>query len=194
MWVSAREALEALGASPASSFRIREHDLIYDHARDGLIRSRARAFVRSTSESEERENDAVIPDEFWAVDQHTGFKSDWQSGQFAAKPFEDDPGVNWRALGVEFLKEDVEAIGGKFASTGVEPRQSKSGRKPQLERWQSFYFAVIEMAQDGRLNKAVFPTQKSLWDDIAITMGDGAWDEDYAEQFVAQIYKKFVGV
>lgn len=194
MWVSAREALEALGASPTPSFRIREHDLIYDYARDGLIRSRARVFVRATSEGEERESDAVIPDEFWAVDEHAGFKSDWQSGQFTAKPFDDDSGVQWRALGVEFFKEDVEAIGGKFGPGEIGPRQSRAGRKPRLERWQSFYFAVIEMAQDGRLNKAVFPTQKSLWDDIAITMGDGAWDEDYAEQFVAQIYKKFVGV
>lgn len=197
-WVSASEAVEALGAPAISGLRLAQHDLIYHHASEGLVRSRARLLVREAIQEDEiREEDAPIPNEFWLVDSHAGFKADWQAGRFVAKPFEHEPQIEWRALLVEFCKEDIAALGGVFdrAQRGTaeeERKRGKGGRKPDLLRWQSFYFGVIELAQNRELNASKFPSQSHLWREIAQQMGDLAFDQDYAEPIVSQIYKKFV--
>lgn len=199
-WISARQAVEGLGAPADSRFRLREHDVIYQHASDGLVRHRARLFIHATpGQPEVRSRDTMIPDEFWLIDRHVGFQTDWLTGRFTVKPYANHRDVEWRAYGVQFCKEDLEAIGGKFSTSVMtedresKPRRGRAGPNPQMDRWHSFYMAVVQIAHEDRLNKACFPSQTSLWEEIALEMGDGAWDPDYAKRYVSQIYKKFVG-
>lgn len=76
----------------------------------------------------------------------------------------------------------------------AEPKQvSKAGRKPERERWQAFYFAVIELAKDGRLTADGFHSAAALSEEIQDAMGDGAFNVDHTKAVVGQIYKRFCG-
>jgi hypothetical protein len=103
-------------------------------------------------------------------------------------------------VGAVELKSALEAtgawLGGKKNGPVIEPpamqEPSRRGRKPDLERWQAFYFAAIELAQQRRLNPASFRSAAELKDELLQMMGKTPFDPDHAEPFVQQIYRKFV--
>lgn len=78
-------------------------------------------------------------------------------------------------------------------SSGVEPAKAKSaaGKPPERERWQAFYFAVIELAKDGRLTGDHFSSAAALSEEIADMMGDGAFNPDHVKRVVGQVFKRF---
>lgn len=72
------------------------------------------------------------------------------------------------------------------------PARSPRGRKPERERWQAFYFAVIELAKDDRLTADHFNSVAALSAEIEHIMGKGAaFDPDYVKAIVGQIHRRF---
>lgn len=201
VWVSALEAIKAMGAIGDEYNGSPQARSIRQHAYEGLLRSRARLLWRLTSRTKETEENVLLTEEFWRAQESKTSQQDWLTGRFSSflQPAYLRIMEEWRAYGVEFSKEDVEAMGGRFdPSTSAydaqsKPKRGRAGPKHQMDRWHSFYMAVVQLAQEGRLNKTCFPSQASLWEEIALEMGDGAWDPDYAKPFVSQIYRKFVG-
>ncbi|MFP5330101.1 MAG: hypothetical protein ACLGHC_08215 [Alphaproteobacteria bacterium] len=196
-WVSAVEAVKLLGGSPQWYSDSPEARAILRYARDGLVRARARAFVRETSRESVRETDVDVPESFWTALGEVTNPESWHTGSFAAQ--REDTREMLRVLGVQFRRTDLQDLnailgGGSTSVTPAAPAvPRKAGRKLDLLRWQSFYFAVIQMAKNGELNSSKFASASALWDEIALEMGDDAWDRDHAKPYVSMIYKKFVG-
>ena len=71
--------------------------------------------------------------------------------------------------------------------------ESNRGRKPEKERWHAFWFVVIELAQEERLNADCFNSANALIEEIQELMGESAFDRDYIKATVGQIFKKFIG-
>jgi hypothetical protein len=104
-------------------------------------------------------------------------------------------------VGAVELKSALEAtgawLGGQKRSGAVDTsavkEPSRRGRKPDKERWKIFWFAVIEISQTDKLRPGGFESAASLWREIEEIMGDDAWDAKYAQDEVAQIFKRFIG-
>lgn len=92
----------------------------------------------------------------------------------------------------EALADTLESKRGAVASVAA-PEKSRAGRKPEKERWQAFYFAVIDLAKDGRLTADHFGSAAALSEEIQLMMGDGAFSADHTKAVVGQIFKRFCG-
>lgn len=192
-WVTSKELMQALGATePDPDWRSPNADAVLRRARDGVMHARARDFFRN----EERQ-EGELPKEFWwAGDDSYYLRRNWVTGDFLTNdPRAGDEWRPWKAYGVQWRKEDAEAMGADFKrlSEVVAETKTGAGRKRDDGRWQSFYFNVITISQEGRLTKNYFNTSKALADEILQMMGKDAFDDDYVKPIVSQIFKKFVG-
>lgn len=80
-----------------------------------------------------------------------------------------------------------------FPKAPTQSETSSRGRRPELDRWQAFYFAVIELSQQGRLNADCFSSIRELTDELLDMMGDkAAFAPDHIKGVVSQIHKRFV--
>jgi hypothetical protein len=143
-WVSSKQLMEAMGAGlpPCSP----EAQRVCKHAKDGLVRTRARAFFKG----EIREGAADLPKEFWWAGGHEALEQDWDAGAFSSWPARLRGNEEWRAYGVEWHKGDLEGIGITF-SPGSPARASKGGGRKLSEHWPLFAAELalwIEEAND----------------------------------------------
>ena len=84
-------------------------------------------------------------------------------------------------IGVRFSREDL--------SRWFDLSKPKVLRKK--DEWESFWFAVIELAHEGRLTEDHFRTQKELREEILLKIGDALSDR-HIKVPVQSIWKRFV--
>ena len=102
-------------------------------------------------------------------------------------------------VGLEFLEHQIDSLlpltgdDSRSESDKAAPAKQTKGRKADNARWQAFWFALITIAQDGRLRKESFESRTELSDEILSLMGDGAFSPDYVKSVVSQIFAKFIG-
>lgn len=156
-WVSAREAIEALGGSPSEATDSNLARSIMQHAFEGRVAARAAEFQRVSGEYVDRETGAKIPSEFWTLTKGYAIEQDWIAGRFAAVVI--PPGMRvsekWRGYGVQFCKADLQALGGRFDSgrTDASEVQSGLGRTrggaPLSKRWPEFISELCLWVYEG---------------------------------------------
>ena len=99
-WLSAAEALslvsEAMGPYQAPR-------AIASRAHDGLVRSRAKRFIRH----QQTLSDVDLPSEFWWAGGEAALKQNWTSGDFSTWI---DQLWHWNAYGVAFHRADIEGM------------------------------------------------------------------------------------
>lgn len=104
-WVSSKQLMEAMGAFFANCSPEAQRACTRAHA--GLLRARAKRFCTDAACS----NDVDVPLEFWWAEGHEALTQDWESGDFETWL---NQRTRLRAFGVEWCKEDAEAMGVKF--------------------------------------------------------------------------------
>lgn len=97
------------------------------------------------------------------------------------------PGGGW-------MEDEPAAIEAKAVEV-VEmlPPAVKRGRKTDKVRWTAFWFCVVELGREGRLQRGCFNSAQELGDELLLQMGDDAFSYDHVKAEVGQIYKRFVG-
>jgi predicted nucleotide-binding protein len=105
-WVTAREAAELLPHSTRA---------ICIHAKEGLVRARARVLVWGG----ERRNDADVPPEFWWAEGDEALEQDWRTGHFVT--WIRNGTVRLEAFMVEFRRLDIQQLRPKSAATPTAP-------------------------------------------------------------------------
>jgi len=103
-WISAIEALRQydravpskVGGGPRPIARL---------AHGGVVRSRARVFIRrGPNRQEERFENAELPAQFWWANGELALEADWDIGTFSTFI---DNSFEWKAFGVEFHQDDL---------------------------------------------------------------------------------------
>lgn len=95
-WIPAAQALQIVQVPPSYHDRM----TICARARAGLIKSRARLFVRA----DERTANAELPASFWWAEGHEALEQDWVSGDFSTWI---DRTYHWQAFDVSFALRDL---------------------------------------------------------------------------------------
>lgn len=191
----------------------KEHPtLLVEWAAEGKLRTQARMlFVNG-----ELQRNGAIPPLAWKQAKQEG-GIDWEGGHFKSAGtfapegteqlsvvarevffnFDDFKAVlpmdeehAWEAA--ERMRElRVESEAAQLDRPPVDALKSRVGRKPDAARWQAFYFAVIELAKDGRLTADHFNSAAALSEEIQLMMGDGAFSPDHTKTVVGQVFKRF---
>lgn len=207
-WIRANEVFKLAGKPDAFARGSNLAIAICKRAYAGMLRTKADRLILQ----DRVRDDAELPTEFWWAEGHAALVQDWQSGDFSTC-LNQGRGSAARAFGVSFYAKDLQPILDGHASplglaataranASASPRtemiteasgKGRAGRKPDNEKWKSFYFAVIELAQAGRLTPDQFQSAASLGDEVLEMMGEGAFSPDHVKATVSQIYKKFVG-
>jgi len=201
-WVSTDELMRALDA-PAARIRSDAALRVCKRAHEGLLRARAQTFFKDG----ERLDGCELPKEFWWAEGGAALTQDWTAGDFSTGDPANHPsgptawmaaGISsreWRAYGVEWHKQDAEGMGARFAMTeeNTPSNRGQGGLKPDAARWQAFYFAVIELAKEGRLTREHFSSRAALSEEVLTLMGTGAFSPDHVKSIVSQIFAKFIG-
>lgn len=104
-WVSSKQLMEAMGAFLTNCSPEAQRACKRAHA--GLLRTRAKRFCTDAACS----NDVDVPQEFWWAEGHEALTQDWESGDFETWL---NQRTRLRAFGVEWCKEDAEAMGVTF--------------------------------------------------------------------------------
>lgn len=99
-WLSASQALRMV---QVSNDRLGAIFRITKRAHAGMVHAKAERFIRDGVIFE----NAKLPVEFWWTEGGSGMVQDWQSGDFETLI---DRSERWRALGVRFLRTDIETI------------------------------------------------------------------------------------
>jgi len=84
-WIEARDAIELAGSKFA----------LCDRLLAGLVKSRARLFIRDETQSE----DAFVPEKFWWAGGHEALEQDWETGDFSTWI---DQKVHLQGFGIRF--------------------------------------------------------------------------------------------
>lgn len=105
------------------------------------------------------------------------------------------------AAGVRFDRKDIEKIGYPEsrldAPTEIQSETSQPNRKgvggapPKVEHWTAFWQAIIQISQDGRLNKSSFQSRTELRQEILEMINHGLSDTSI-KPHVRQIWKRFI--
>lgn len=210
-WTAARMFLVAAGACDP----VQRPMVMAEWAERGLLPTRARMLFTNG----QLERDGSIPALAWkyaleegSLDPFNGhlecvgtFASDEERLSVRARDIE----VNFMVLRDLLPMEDehvhdaLDRSRALFASQHKKPSPeqaqvvsliaNEAGRKPDKARWQAFYFCVIELANEGRLNASSFESAAALSEELLTMMGDSAFNVDYIKPVVGQIFKRFVG-
>jgi hypothetical protein len=184
--------------------------VLADFCGQGLVETKAATLICN---GEVRRDENLEP-ALWRMCQAQGIYLDPLDGSIRLRhrdPETKEP-TTITITGIEFRKDQVLALAsrvdgedvaaalavkGSWLDRGAPADDPKlvtsAGRKPQRERWQAFYFAVIELAKDGRLTADHFNSAAALNEEILLLMGDGAFSPDHTKAVAGQIYKRFCG-
>lgn len=108
-WVSSKELMGAMGAKLLHSCSAHAQR-VCKRAHAEMMRARARRFCVG----EECADNVDVPAKFWWAEGHQALEQDWESGDFSTWPSWLNGSQQWRAFGVEWSKEDAEAMGVSF--------------------------------------------------------------------------------
>lgn len=149
-WVSAREAIESLGGSPGEATDSPVARSVMRHALEGRILARAAEFQRILREHKTTETNVDVPSEFWTNTKGHVIEQDWIAGSFAALNPKLQYLEQWKAYGVQFNKDGVVALGGRFddAPSRVSGHAHGGGR-PRGEQWPEFIAELCLWAYDA---------------------------------------------
>jgi hypothetical protein len=139
-WVTAAEARQLL--KPVFNSEYTAQMTICERAHAGLIRSRARHFIRTHRGSERRSDNCEISKDFWWGEGHEVLKQTWTAGDFEA--WTRDQEVRMQAFAVSFLRADIEKmIPAKLESTAAPtPPSSAKGGRPPADWWEDLLIAM----------------------------------------------------
>lgn len=103
----------------------------------------------------------------------------WQKNHFEFRtPFGE---ASWEIYNIKFSRSDMDSVFSK----------ARGGRPLNLEAWNAFWFVILEMAMNGRLNSSVFSTeasfQKAVYDETGKSIS-----EKSIKSTISQIYRKLV--
>lgn len=190
-WIKAREVLSRAGLDPMEHRkRSPLGNAVLDRVKADCAQMRGK---RYTIDGQPCASSTIGPMFFagpnvWA---------DWVSGNFECHSAMRDHAVIDAEFRLDDIADLIEAYSVASPASSRGPvggeEKDKGGKKPELHRWQVFYFAAIELAKEGRLSKDHFPSQASLREELLEMMGPGAFSEDHVKAQTAQIYKKFIG-
>lgn len=196
-------------------------DALIDRLRSGAIEAVARRAIIGREPvgvgsfiEDEAHPDWPVPREFWADGAYQKFRTRWNTGDFASqieprRSLSDARrGVKREYIvtelqGVRFRRDQLEA---EFdlataappappAAAPAPPAADKPrhpGGRPPKEEWSFFWYAVLRLSQEGRLNKGAFTTQDKLREELIEMMPAGALAESTIEPVVSQIWRLFV--
>ena len=160
-WVSAKELMRAFGmefGANCSGAAI----AVCKRAHAGLLRARAKRFCTA----EECRDHVDVPASFWWAEGREALDQDWLTGDFSTWI---EGRYELRAFGVEFSKEDAEAMGASFQiAAEVQPPVSeqplaaaipavlvnRGGNPGKLPVWHDFWMAVLSMHNEGEIDRA----------------------------------------
>ena len=131
-WITAREATELLPHSTRA---------ICSHAKEGLIRARAKLLVWGG----ERRSNVDVPPEFWWAEGGEALEQDWRTGHF--ETWIRNGTVRLEAFMVEFRRQDIEQLKPATAANPTappSPAQRRAGRAVFIghghsEEWRKLY-------------------------------------------------------
>lgn len=89
---------------------------------------------------------------------------------------------------VTFLRSDLLNLG---ASEPKAQTSARGGRRADLQRWEAFWFEVIQIARDGNLVPGRIKSQAELREDLLDAMGENGLKEDSIKEPVRRIWKRF---
>ena len=144
-WISARDALAQVATHMGEYSAARA---ICSRAFDGLVRAKAhRICFRDI-----HENDRDIPREFWWAKGGAALEQNWISGDFESRFIKHDSSldVRFRAYGVLFAREDINAIAQPLQTSESVPATSKGGRPP-AEWWDDLWIEIARQLYSGEL-------------------------------------------
>lgn len=110
-WISSKELMGAMGTRGFGSGSA-QAQRVCKRAHAGIMRARAKTLYLGN----ERKDDEPVPAEFWFAEGHQALQQDWVSGDFSTWPTWLRRSQEWRAFGVEWSKEDAEAMGVSFTN------------------------------------------------------------------------------
>jgi hypothetical protein len=80
----------------------------------------------------------------------------------------------------------------KAVSTVESPKTpSAAGKKPDKARWHLFWFCVLDLMREDRLNAECFASASALQEEIQLLMGDAAFEQSSIKGLCSQIWKKY---
>ena len=178
-WVTAGELYLALGGQTQMADKP-----IFARARAGLLAAIADK-VLVNGEDVGRE----VPGRLWPERGMTHHNIDWVRGDFhtssGGEMFND-----YKAFGVRFDRTDAVRMGADFSAK----RKGVGGAPIQHDKWDLFWMTVLEIAQDRRLNAAVYPQPKDLREEILDRMQGNGHGAGTIDPKVKQIWKRFANV
>lgn len=92
---------------------------------------------------------------------------------------------------IEGVTLKTQEVHGLLAGLNMGPEKSKGGRPKKAEEWLQFWFAVIRLAQDNRLNAGEFRSQEALRAELIDRMPAGNLSDDSIKVPVRRIWSEF---
>ena len=209
-WITWSQAMKVLGAAEVGS---RPWRMLADWCGQGLIDSKATVLTGWG----EKHHDDPITLNVWTSCRTRDVRLDIVSGGMSWDGIDEEGVLSPCTIVAPIFRSDqllallphlsdenalnaIHTAGSGFASfvsappQAAEPRQvsrSNAGRKPDKVKWQSFYFALIQLAKDDRLSADSFESAAALSEEVLLIMGDGAFSPDHVKGVIGQAYRRF---
>ena len=122
---------------------------ICQRAHAGLVQAKAARLIKAAGryEEESTSDDALLPNIFWWAEGHEALEQIWETGDFASEISDRRETREWKAFGVRFRRDDIEALLPEPIPTDLKPASAdKSPRKtgrPKAESWNAW---IAELA------------------------------------------------
>lgn len=197
-WVSKDEAIRQLEAAGMLSRGAKRPVMLEDWCAAGgdVLESKARLAILADGRNV---RDMLIPKEVWkGIRENRGFfdaRGDHLSGTAQGMV-----GLKkLQAYGIQFRKDQLDELapavdrGGVVVANLQDETKATPGRKKQVDKWEAFWMAVLDIAVAGDLDREIYPSQADLRADLLKRTGDCLADKTI-EPVVRKIYLKFIGL
>lgn len=196
-WISSKEALakyeQSNGGRAALKRSLAEHFLDANVRTRGVLMDSVQAVSaklawKKTAKLEgDYERVEIVADKWrkstrWSADQD---EWRWNAGNFSVS-FASKPRKRIMIRKLELCEADLKKILNPPAP------KSKGGRRADVAAWQDFYFAVIRLTREGKLNPTSMPDTAKLWKEIAERMEGGEFGHKIMKAAVTAVFNEFV--
>ena len=196
-WISSGAALTKYEKWNGGRSDLKEN--LADQIRDGLVRTRGVVIgkVEASSPREAWKNTKKVGDDYvcddispgrwraskrWAADQK---EWRWRAGNFSVS-VRLKPRRRVMIRKLELCETDLL----KVLHLPAPPK--KGGGKPDVKRWQSFYFAVIEIAQNGHLSPAHISNTSTLLEQVSERMDGHEFAHRIMKEAIEAVFQRFI--
>ena len=185
-WISSKELMDAMGTRGFGSGSA-QAQRVCKRAHAGMMRAKAKRLFLG----DEPKDNADVPAGFWFGEGLQALQQDWESGDFSTWPTTLRRPQEWRAFGVEWSKEDAEAIGVSFsggaaasgapiaeAEATIEPELKPKATRAEMQAW------IVERINAGDTLSQVERSFRSAIPGKAVKLNRDQVREMYHDEFV----------